>query len=64
MQVQYQANLKIFNVGEKMKEYQRNYVEHILRKPTYQIPRNIFNYHSKGRRDTGRPQMRWMDQFA
>jgi hypothetical protein len=57
-------NLKIFNIGDKIKEYQQNYFEHILRMPTYRIPRKIFNYHPKGRRDTGRPPMRWMDQFA
>jgi hypothetical protein len=57
-------NLKIFNLGYKIREYQQNYFEYILRMPTYRIPRKIFNYHPKGRRDTGRPPMRWMDQFA
>jgi hypothetical protein len=28
-------NLKIFNGGEKKKEYQQNYFEHILRLPMY-----------------------------
>jgi hypothetical protein len=41
----------IFNLGEKIKEYQQNYFEHILRMPTYWIPWKIFNYHPKGRRD-------------
>jgi hypothetical protein len=54
-------NLKIFNLGEKIREYQQNYFEHILSMPTYRIPRKIFNYHLKGRRDRGRPPMRWMD---
>jgi hypothetical protein len=27
--------LKIFNIGEKIKEYQQNYFEDILRMPTY-----------------------------
>jgi hypothetical protein len=57
-------NLKICNIGEKIKEYQQNCFEHILRIPSYQIPRKIFNYHPKGRRDCGRPPIRWMDQFA
>jgi hypothetical protein len=57
-------NLKIFNLGRKIREYQQNYFEHILRMPTYRIPRKIFNYHPKGRRDRGRPPMRWIDQFA
>jgi hypothetical protein len=57
-------NLKIFNLGQKIKEYQYNYFEHILRMNPYRIPLKIFKYHPKGRRDRGRPQMRWMDQFA
>jgi hypothetical protein len=44
-------NLKIFNLGQKIREYQQNYFEHILRMPTYCIPRKIFNYHPKGRRE-------------
>jgi hypothetical protein len=57
-------HLKIFNLGQKIREYKQNYFEHILRMPTYRIPWKIFNYHPKGRRDQGRPPMRWMDQFA
>jgi hypothetical protein len=57
-------NLKIFSLGEKIRKYQQNYFEHILRMPTYLIRRKIFNYHPKGIRDRGRPQIRWMDQFA
>jgi hypothetical protein len=44
-------NLKIFSLGQKIREYQQNYLEHILRIPTYLIRRKIFNYHPKGRRD-------------
>jgi hypothetical protein len=57
-------NLKIFNVGHKIREYQHNYFIHILRMPTYRIPQKIFNYDPEGRRDRGRPPMRWIDQFA
>jgi hypothetical protein len=57
-------NLKIFNLGQKIREYQQNYFEHILRMPTYRIPQKILNYHPEGRGDRGRPPMRWMDQFA
>jgi hypothetical protein len=54
-------NFKIFSLGEKIRKYQQNYFEHILRMPTYLICMKMFNYHPKGRRDRGRPQMRWMD---
>jgi hypothetical protein len=57
-------NLKILNLEEKIREYQQNYFEYILRMPTYPIPRKIIKHHTKGRRDRGRPPMRWMDQFA
>jgi hypothetical protein len=60
----FRQHVKVFSPGEKVNEYQHNYFEHILRMPTYRIPRNIFNYHLKGRRDKDRPPMRWIDQFA
>jgi hypothetical protein len=28
-------DLKIFNLGKKIKEYQQNYFKHILKMPTY-----------------------------
>jgi hypothetical protein len=56
---------KIVILRQKIREYQQqNYFEHILRMPTYQIPRKIFNYHPKRGRGSGRPPMRWIDQFA
>jgi hypothetical protein len=42
-------DLKIFILGETVKEHQQNYSEHILRMPTYRIPWKIFGYHPKGR---------------
>jgi hypothetical protein len=57
-------NLKIFNLGEEIKECQQNYFERILRMPTYGISRKVFNYHPKGRRDRGRTQMRWINRLT
>jgi hypothetical protein len=57
-------NFNIFSLGEKIREYQQNYFEHILRMPTHRIPRKMFNYHPKGRRYRDPPPMRWMDQFV
>jgi hypothetical protein len=48
----------VINLGEKIKEYQQDYFEHILRMSTYQIPWKILNYHHKGRRDRGQPLLR------
>jgi hypothetical protein len=55
--------LNIFNLGEKVKEYQHSYLQHILRMPTYRIPRKLFDYRPTGRRGRGRPLNRWKDQF-
>jgi hypothetical protein len=41
--------LNIFNPGEKIKEYQWNYLEHILRVPTCYITWKLYDYHPKGR---------------
>jgi hypothetical protein len=41
----------MFSLVDKIKEYNQNYFEHILRMPTYRIPRKIFSYRPKGRRD-------------
>jgi hypothetical protein len=43
----YRQNLKIFNLIEKIREYQHNYFKHIPRIPAYRMPQNIFNYHPK-----------------
>jgi hypothetical protein len=48
-------DVKIVNLGQKIKEYQQNYFEHILRMPTYRIPLKILKYHPKGRRDRSPP---------
>jgi hypothetical protein len=56
-------SLKIFNLGQKIRENHQNYFEHILRMSTYRIPRKVFNYHPKGGKDRGRPLMRWVGQF-
>jgi hypothetical protein len=29
-------NLKVFNLGQKIRQYQQNYFAHILRMPTYE----------------------------
>lgn len=39
--VHIRQELNVFNVGKKVKEYQRNYLEHILQMPTYQISQNL-----------------------
>jgi hypothetical protein len=43
---------QIFNLGEKVKEHQQNYLQHILRMPTYRIPQKLSDYHPKGGRES------------
>jgi hypothetical protein len=54
--------LNIFNLGEKVKEYQHNYKEHILRMPTYRIHRTLFDYRPTGRRERSTTE-KMKDQF-
>jgi hypothetical protein len=39
--------LNIFILREKLKEYQRNCLEHPLRMPTYRIPQKLSDYRLK-----------------
>ncbi|KAJ4441949.1 hypothetical protein ANN_11813, partial [Periplaneta americana] len=55
--------LNIFNLNNKIKEYQEKYYEHVQRMPEYRIPKKILEYKPKGKRDRGRPTKRWRDQF-
>jgi hypothetical protein len=57
-------DLNIVDLGEKIKEYQQNYFEHILTMPTYRIPWKLFDCNPNGRRERGRPTMRWKDHFS
>ncbi|KAJ4450851.1 hypothetical protein ANN_02282 [Periplaneta americana] len=55
--------LNIFNLNNKIKEYQEKYYEHIQRMPEYRNPKKILEYKPKGKTDRGRPAKRWRDQF-
>jgi hypothetical protein len=57
-------DLNVFSRREKIKECQQNYFEQVIRMLAYRIPRNMFDYCPKGRRDRGRPLKKWKDQFA
>jgi hypothetical protein len=42
--------LNIFKLGENVKEYQQNYLGHILRMATNLLPRKLFDYHPSFRK--------------
>jgi hypothetical protein len=52
-------DLNIFSLGDEVKEYQQNYLEHISRMPTNRNPGKLFDCHPKGSREKDRPPKRW-----
>ena len=55
--------LGIFNTNNKLTQYKTNWREHIQRMDDNRLPKIIFNYKPEGRRNIGRPQTRWEDDF-
>ncbi|KAJ4445668.1 hypothetical protein ANN_12352 [Periplaneta americana] len=57
------AELKIFNLNDKLLECKEDWKEHIERMPEDRFPKLLLNYTPVGRRSIGRPYNRWEDQF-
>ena len=55
-------NVGIYNLNEKIKEYRKEWKEHIERMGDERIPKQVLRYIPKGRRNVGRPKRRWLDQ--
>ena len=55
--------LGIFNINDKVTQYKINWREHIQRMDDNRLPQNNLNYKPEKRRNTGRPQTRWKDDF-
>ena len=53
----------IFNINDKLTQYKINWREHIQRMDDNRLSKKKINYRSEGRRNIGRPQMRWGDDF-
>lgn len=54
----------MLSVGEKIKEFQRSYLESISITPAYRIPRTFYDYQNKVKRERVRPPKRWKDQLV
>ena len=52
----------IFNINDKITQYKINWREHTKRMGDKRLPKNI-NYKPEGRRNIGKPQTRWGDDF-
>jgi hypothetical protein len=54
--------LKVDNIVEDIKQYQRRWVDHLERMDRSRLPKLAFQYQPRGWRDRGRPRARWKDQ--
>jgi hypothetical protein len=55
--------LAVQNVVLEIKQYQREWLQHVERMDTDRIPKQALKYGPKGKRNIGRPRKRWKDQL-
>ena len=55
--------LGIFIMNDQLTQYKINWREHIQRTDENRLHKNNLNYKPEGRRNIGRPQTRWGDDF-
>jgi hypothetical protein len=57
--------LGVQNIVLEIKQYQREWLQHVERMNTDRIPKQALKYRpkAKGKRSIGRPRKRWKDQF-
>ena len=48
---------------KEIKQYQKQWLQHVQRMDTNRLPKQVLQYRPKGRRNTGRPRKRWRDQL-
>lgn len=56
--------LKTKNIIDEIKEYQKNWQQHVERMPLDRLPRQAYFYQPTGKRDLGRPRKRWKDAIS
>jgi hypothetical protein len=56
--------LNILNLNYKIINFKSQWQNYVLRMEDGRIPKKILTYNPKGRRDIGRPQLRWEDQYT
>jgi hypothetical protein len=55
--------LGVQNIVLEIKQYQREWLQHVERMDTDRIPKQAVRYRPRGKRSTGRPRKRWKDQL-
>jgi hypothetical protein len=51
------------NIILEIKQYQKEWLQHVDRMDTDRIPKQALKYRPKGKRSIGRPRKRWKGQF-
>jgi hypothetical protein len=55
--------LGVQNTVLGIKQYQREWLQHVERMDTDRMPKQALQYRSKGKRSIGRPRKGWKDQL-
>lgn len=55
--------LQIEELNQLVKDYQSKWMHHLDRMEEERFPKIAFQYRPEGRRDVGRPRLRWRQQF-
>jgi hypothetical protein len=53
--------LGVQNIVLEIKQYQRQWLQHVERTDTDRIPKQALKYRPRGKRSIGRPRKRWKD---
>ena len=56
--------LNIFKLDERMKQQKQDWHNHIKRMNEHRLPNLLLNYKPIGRRNVGRPLIRWLDDIV
>ena len=51
------------SIVKEIKQYQKEWLQHVQRMDTNRLPKQALQYRPKGRRNMGRPRKRWRDQL-
>ena len=56
------AELEVEDINEIISAYRRQWWDHLQRMTEDRLPKAALNYKAIGRRDVGRPRMRWVPE--
>jgi hypothetical protein len=52
-----------WNIVLEIKQYRREWLQHVERMDTDRVPKQALKYRQKGKRNIGRTRKRWKDQL-